>query len=330
MLKYLLVVAGLFVTPILTSAHTRWFTEGTPLSLQITEPTVLYLCLLAITGLSLAILAITLHQKGRLSLNFLKPQKRHAFARAAATFTMVTGAFFLIAGTHHYLFSPNLTAAAGIPNFLVYIQIAIGLSFLLGVITRFAAMALGTIWFISFYYTGTVVTLENIWVLGTALFIMVMGNDYFSIIGFSFLRHKLQEAYKHYALSILRLSTGATLLILGFSEKILAPELGVGFLATHHWNFMHSIGLDYSNYLFTLSAGTVEILFGTIFILGVLTRLNALVVTIVFILPLFFLGPIELAGHLPHFASIILLMFFGNGGHFIPFKIHRDREPNPR
>jgi hypothetical protein len=42
-------------------------------------------------------------------------------------------------------------------------------------------------------------------------------------------------------------------------------------------------------------------------------------VAIVFSIPLFILGPIELAGHLPHFAAIILLLLFGNGGHFRVF-----------
>ncbi|MEK9154083.1 MAG: hypothetical protein AAB798_01275, partial [Patescibacteria group bacterium] len=69
----------------------------------------------------------------------------------------------------------------------------------------------------------------------------------------------------------------------------------------------------YSDYLFTLSAGAVESLFGLIFILGVVTRLNALIVAIVFTIPLFILGPIELAGHLPHFAAVVLLLLFGGG-----------------
>jgi uncharacterized membrane protein YphA (DoxX/SURF4 family) len=72
----------------------------------------------------------------------------------------------------------------------------------------------------------------------------------------------------------------------------------------------------YTDYLFTLSAGTMEALFGLIFILGVVTRLNALAIAIFFSIPIFILGPIELAGHLPHFCAVVLLLLFGSGEHF--------------
>ena len=58
-------------------------------------------------------------------------------------------------------------------------------------------------------------------------------------------------------------------MILGFSEKILAPELGVNFLEGHSWNFMNAIGLNFSDYLFTLSAGATEFILGLVFVLGI-------------------------------------------------------------
>jgi uncharacterized membrane protein YphA (DoxX/SURF4 family) len=229
----------------------------------------------------------------------------------------------LIAGTHEYLFSPNLTVVAGVPFALIAAEMAIGLAFLLGIGTRISAIVLGLIWISSFYFTGWVTALENIWVLSTAAFIAVMGNDYFSLIGSSMLKTKLAP-FKAYGLSMLRIGTGVALVVLGFSEKILTPEFGLNFLMQHDWNFLQLIGLNYSDYLFVLSAGLVEILFGLVFILGILTRLNALVATIVFTIPLFILGPIELAGHLPHFAAIILLLLFGSGGKFLLFRHYPD------
>jgi len=152
-----------------------------------------------------------------------------------------------------------------------------------------------------------------------------MGNDYFSLISFSYLGKTIGK-YKKYALSLVRVGTGITLVILGLSEKIFAPEYGLHFLQIHPWNFMQQMGLNYSDYLFTISAGSVEVLLGLIFILGVVTRINALVTTIIFMIPLFLLGPIELAGHIPHFAAVILLLLFGNGGHFTVFKTYKDAE----
>lgn len=294
-------------------AHTRWFADANLPPIPIEEPTGLYLGVWAIIVLCIVAVGIYLDRRNLFQFAFLQPRGEQALSRAASTFSMIAGAFFLIAGTHDYLFSPNLTIGSGIPYAFVVVQIIIGLAFLAGIYARVAALCLGVLWGATFLFTETIFLFEDIWIVGTALFIFIMGTDYFSLIPFKALAH-ISSRFREYALPILRIGTGATLFILGFSEKILRPELGINFLESHHWNFMQLLGFDwYSNYLFTLSAGVVESLFGLIFILGVMTRLNALVAAFVFTIPLFILGPIELSGHLPHFAAIVLLVLFGGG-----------------
>lgn len=322
-MKKIVFTALVFMAPVITLAHTRWFAEGDLEPAYTTEPTMLYMSIWAGIMVTVISVGVLLHNRNILRLAFLRPTAAHAYERAASTFTMIAGAFFLIAGTHEYLFSPNMTLETGVPFVLIVMQILIGLTFLLGVGTRMSAIVLGLLWASTFYFTGWVSALENVWVLSTAAFVAVMGNDYFSITGFSFLRKKL-EPFKAYGLSFLRIGTGATLVVLGLSEKILAPEFGLHFLAQHDWNFMQMLGFNYSDYLFVLSAGSMEMLFGLVFMLGIVTRLNALVVAIVFSTPLFILGPIELAGHLPHFAAVVLLLLFGSGGKFLLFKKYDD------
>ncbi len=304
-------------------AHTGWYVEGDMLPYVPEADVVPYLVFCTVAALLVTLCGICLHQHGLFRMVWLKPRGQYAYERAAATFAMVTGAFFMIAGSHDYLFSPNLGVADGVPETLIIIQMFIGLAFLLGVATRTAALALGLLWLVSSSYTGLIATLENIWVLGAAVFVAIMGNDYFSLWGKSFFKKKF-ERFKPYALSWLRLGTGTTLLVLGFSEKLLRPEYGLNFLSLHDWNFMARLGLSFTDYQFVMAAGTVEALFGLIFILGVVTRLNALVVTIVFLIPMFLLGPIELSGHLPHLAAVALLLLFGNGGKFILVKKYKD------
>lgn len=315
-MKKLLLLSLVALLPLLASAHTRWFAEGELEPFTTNEPTSFYLSVWAVIICIILVVATWLNRQHWLDFPALRPKQTHVFERAASTFVMVVGTFLIIAGTHEYLFSPNLTVASGIPMTLVVFQILIGLAFLLGIASRVAGIALALIWVSLFYFAGPVSALENIWVLSTALFITLMGNEYFSIVSFSFMR-TLMAPYKKYGLSILRMGTGATLMVLGFSEKLLAPEFGIHFLTNYHWNFMSLLGFNFSDYLFTLSAGAVEFLFGLIFFLGLVTRINALIVAIVFSIPLFILGPIELAGHLPHFAAVVLLLLFGNGGHFI-------------
>ncbi len=313
----------MLMVPFLVSAHTRWFAEGELAPYVTSEPTMLYLAIWALIALALVGVGIFFERRDILSLSFLLPRASHAFSRAAATFSMVAGAFFMIAGTHEYLFSPNLSQHVGIPTFLIILQFVVGLMFLVGVYARIAALILGALWVAGFFVAGLEAMLEDIWVLSTALFIFIMGNDYFSIVSVRafepYVRH-----LKPYALPILRIGTGTTLLVLGFSEKILRPEFGINFLRQHDWNFMHLLGFSgYSDYLFVLSAGSVEAILGLILILGIATRLNVFVLAGFFTIPLFILGPIELAGHVPHFAAAVLILLFGAGEHFKVVRGHK-------
>ncbi len=312
------VIISLFaLLPVWALAHTKWFVDDT-LPTRPVEINTNFLMIVSVLIILLVIIGIFFEKRKWLAFDFLNPTMPHSFPRAASVFAMITGVFLIIAGSYSYLFAPNLTQDYGIPMYLIFAQIAIGLAFLLGVGSRVAGILLMILWGTLFYYTSWIDALENIWVLSTAIFISLMGNDYFSVISISFFRDVFAP-FKKYALSTLRLGTGATLMILGLSEKIMAPEYGLNFLEEYQWNFIQNLGLNFPDYLFILSAGAVEFLFGLIFVLGVVTRLNALVVAIVFTIPLFILGPIELTGHLPHFAAIILLLIFGGGGHFTFF-----------
>src|SRR3989344_1748103 len=309
--------------PNVALAHTRWFAQGELPPYTTDEPTALYLAVWALIALIVVVAGAYLERKGMLQLSFLHPSRDHAFPRAAATFSMVAGAFFLIAGTHGYLFSPNLSIASRIPYALVVLQILIGIAFLFGIYARVAAIVLALLWTWGFVFAGALPIVENAWVLSTALFILIMGSDYFSLVPFRAFAH-LTRRFHDYALPLLRLGVGVTLLVLGFSEKILRPEFGINFLSQYDWNFMQLLGFEwYSDYLFTLSAGAVESLVGLIFILGVVTRLNALVLLVIFAIPMFILGPIELAGHLPHLAGVVLLLLFGGGN---KLKVQLERE----
>lgn len=301
--------------PAAAMAHTRWFATEELAAYQTNEPTGLYLTGWAVICAVIIGIGFWLEKRGRFQLTRLMPQVPHAFDRAASAFTMITGAFFMIAGTHEYLFSPNLAHESGVPMVFIMLQFVIGLAFLLGIYARLAAIALAALWLLGIPTLGVLPMLEDIWVFSTAAFVFVMGNDYFSLVSFRAVA-PFAHRYRAYAMPILRIGAGATLFILGFSEKILHPEFGVNFLSQYHWNFMALAGLQYSDYLFTLSAGAVESLFGLVFLLGIVTRLNAFVVAAVFSIPIFILGPIELAGHLPHFAAVVLLLLFGAGNHF--------------
>lgn len=308
-----LFVCVLFMTGV-ADAHTRWFAYSSLPPYSTLEPTWLYLTVWGVISAGIVAAGFFLERRKLLQCNWLRPKGDHAFARAAATLSMLSGAFFVLAGTHEYLFSPNLSLESGVPQGIILLQVAVGLAFLVGFYERIAAIVLMLLWGSIFAVSGWVAALEDVWVLTIALFVFAEGNDYFA--------HRRKNIYPQiatylqpYSLSILRFGTGLTLTVLGFSEKILHPEFGINFLNQYQWNFMQLLGVDwYSDYLFVLSAGSVEALFGLVFMLGIVTRLNAIVIAGFFSIPIILLGPIELAGHMPHLAAVAILLLFGSGG----------------
>lgn len=303
----------LFATvPLLASAHTRWFAEGDLPQVPADESTALYLLAWALVVALVTLIAWYFERHSILQLDFLHLGRDHAFERAAATFSMVAGAFLVVAATHGYLFAPVLTPEAGVPAFLLTIELLAGVMLLAGVYSRIGALVVLALWVVLASMLGLVTALEHVWVVGATLFIAIMGSDYFTLVPMPTLAHMTQR-FQSWALPLLRVGAGATLLVLGFSEKIFEPALGLSFLEHHHWNFMALLGFPYSDYLFVLSAGVVESLLGLLLILGFCTRLVALTTLVIFAIPMFLMGPLELTGHLPHLAALVLLLFFGSG-----------------
>jgi len=306
------------LTAPVASAHTRWFADGDLDPYLTHEPIGMYIAIWAGIVFAVLIAAALLQRFRQLELPGLQPSTPHSFSRAASGFAMMLGTYFVVAGSHEYFLTPNLTPETGIPYLFIIIEILVGLTLVLGLGARIGALILAGTWILSFWYTGLIAGLENIWLLSTTLFIAVMGNDHFSLYTSTTLRNHL-NSLKRYALSILRVGTGLTLMILGLSEKITAPEYGIHFLLQYNWNFMSALGFSYSDLLFTISAGAVEFLLGALITLGLLTRPTVFVVAVIFTIPMFILGPVELTGHLPHFAALVLILLYGNGGHFLPF-----------
>ncbi len=113
----LFTLIGLFLAPFLTFAHTKWFAESELTKLPQDQNFYLYLAVFGIIGTLITVAAIEFHQMNKLRLCKLEPKGNHKYQRASSAFAMVSGAFFLIAGTHQYLFSPNQSVESGMPMY---------------------------------------------------------------------------------------------------------------------------------------------------------------------------------------------------------------------
>jgi len=313
----------LLVTPSIVSAHVKWFVEGGTTSTYTTnEPSSYYFMIWTIIGITLISIGILLEKKlpeqskeKQYKLNSKKP-------KAASIFSMFIGLFFILASFNGFLFSENLNNLGNLSSTLLISELVIGVALLLGIAVRFFSVGLLILWFVSFFYLGVINTLEALWVFATSIFLIIYGRSNFSPFKKLDTANKKFLKYQEYAFPILRILIGLNLALLGFTEKLLRPELGMAFLEKFQWNFMQNIlGIDwYSNYLFVISAGFTEVLIGVIFILGIVTRINALITITLFTIPLFFMGLVELIGHLPHLAIVLMLLIFGSQNKFKLFK----------
>lgn len=163
--------------------------------------------------------------------------------------------------------------------------------------------------------------------------------DYINVLGivaFLFLEKPINKnslKWKDRSLDVLRISTGAALIILAFSEKLFAPSSAMTLLSQYDLNFMSVIGINYSDRLFILSAGSMELVFGSIMMLGVITRINTFMLASFLVSSnvYFFLqgnyseGWMELMGHLPIIGTALLLVLYGKS-----FKVDNQKGPDSR
>lgn len=154
--------------------------------------------------------------------------------------------------------------------------------------------------------------------------------EYFNIIGLIvlfFTRHKnnINAEAKSFSLAVMRICLGIGLVTLGFTEKLLRPDLALDFI--NHFpgfNFMKSLGFAFEDRLFVFCAGCAEVLFGLVYILGFVTRINTAVLAVFLVASNSYFLALdrpdaamkELIGHAPLFAAALLLICFGGGSVF--------------
>jgi uncharacterized membrane protein YphA (DoxX/SURF4 family) len=115
------------------------------------------------------------------------------------------------------------------------------------------------------------------------------------------------------AIWVLRVSVGLALIIVAFAEKLANPQLARDFLAQYpHFNVFQELGMNVSTDTFIAIAGAIEVLFGLLIISGALPQLGVVIVGVPFNATLWFFGAPELAGHLPVYGAMLVLLVYGS------------------
>ena len=305
----------LLLSPFVTFAHVKWFAmPGKDIPFyKITDPNVILAILLG-----LLIIGFGIYLENKLKVpNRLSASIQKWAPKVLSIASIGFGLAFIIFSLQGFIFAPNLPAVGAMGASMLALQFLAGIMILLGLYERVGGLLIILLFILGINEYGMYEMLDTLEMIGFAIYVIIIGRPKWKIRDTNLIEPVTHPMHS-YGLPILRAGTGLNLIILGFTEKILTPSLTDNFLSTHNWNFMQSLGFEgFTNYWFAFSAGSVEILFGIFFLLGLVTRTTTICLAIFLATTLVLLGPVELVGHLPHFSIAIVLLVLGAGSKLV-------------
>jgi len=222
----------------------------------------------------------------------------------------------LVSGFQLELFAPNLKMQQNLLGGLVALaEVLIALALVYGVYTDIAALGLIGLFVGGFILSPLLgiqglLVFDHIQFVGIAIFLYIIGRGPFSADALLGRRAHPNPALVQYALPALRWGLGLSIIVLAFTEKLLNPTLAQAFLSQKiNFNFLSIFGVP--DNIFIIFAGIGEFTFGALLISGYLPRLVVIAAWIPFNLTLPYLGWVELAGHLPVYGILLVLLITG-------------------
>ncbi len=328
----LLVALIVALVPVGVSAHARWFTTYGPYWSPEWSRLWSLPVLLAIVAATGAVATLAVAQRLLKDPLWPRPPVFQRLEPAAPAILGVQAAITLIyAASQMTLFVPNIPLPHSVAGYgIAAIAVVAGFSFITGVLSRVGALLVLGLFGLAFAYGTWYEALEQVLFVGIAVYLLAVGRGVVRYAdGREEDRNALSDRLRPHALTILRVTVGASIVILGFTEKLIAPDLTVAFLREYpEFNVLGSLGLSwFTDERFTYTAGIVEITAGAALISGRLIRVVIIGLWIPFNLGIAFLPPQELIGHLPILSAIYVLLVRGTEG--IPAPGERSSQPAP-
>jgi hypothetical protein len=213
-----------------------------------------------------------------------------------------------------YYLSPTMDLhfnVLGVVLGAVMVLVAIGMA--TGWNTREAAILLiaaGPLGMIEFGFWEVI---KRVDMLGPALFVLITGPGRWSADWELGRAREATREQMRIAVWVLKVTVGLALIVVALAEKLVDPQRAVAFLHERpEFNIMREVGLPIGDLEFVRIAGCVEILFGLLVISGALPQIGVVIIGIPINATLFFYGTTELAGHLPIYGTMLVLLVYGS------------------
>jgi uncharacterized membrane protein YphA (DoxX/SURF4 family) len=216
----------------------------------------------------------------------------------------------LVSGVQGDLFTPNNALHGAWKYLLGVTETGVALALFYGALTRLAALILVTLWLLGLFVVGVEPMLENLLYLGYAAFFLLAGRGPISIDRLVLPRWGMPARAAAWAVPCLRASLGASFIVVAFTEKFANLPLAEAFLHRFPLNFTGAFGIPFSNELFILCAGAVELTIGLWLLFGLFPREVILLAWIPLNLTLTYFDWTELIGHLPIYAVLAVMLLW--------------------
>jgi len=311
---------GLLSSPTIVFAHEKWF-----LSEMVAQKTPDLFTRLQFTNIlmivvTLVFFCIALVLNRRLSSSKLIEKAHKDLDKVAAwgvpVVRLTVGLLMFTASYLGFFFAPELTRESFNELYstpFLYIQAFVGLMLVIGVLPRFSAFS-GLVLFTSlFSFLPWQDLLPYTLYIGIFLYLMILGDS-------SLPKVKSKKKHTNFlmdifaklepqSLGILRLGLAVSLIVPALSFKIINPQIALAFLDVQPINFMQGLGFaSFSNGIFVLAAGLIEVLLGLLLMINALPRLIGGILIFVFTLTLTCFGMFELLGHLPFYGAAYAIL----------------------
>lgn len=214
----------------------------------------------------------------------------------------------LVCGSTGHWLSPNNALSGAWRPWLGVAQIGVALAVMYGAVVRWAAVVLVLVWAAGLGAVGTEAMAENLHYLGYAVFFFCVGRGPFSVDRMLFPRLDPAWRIEHFAVPALRVGLGLSLVTVAFTEKLANLHMATGFLRQHPLNFTAWMHVPMSDQTFIVCCGSVELFVGLMLAFGIFPRPVILIAWLPFNMTLSVFNWLELAGHLPFYGALALLL----------------------
>jgi len=292
-------------------AHIKWFTDPTvhptDWSLLFSGPVIIAF------ALALGAVAVAYLIQHRLpEPKVVKLLERFA-GIAPTVLGLHVGIALFAAALLGILFSPNLRPNGDPLGYAILVVEAMcGAMILVGLATRAAAILLALLGIVAMQPFSVESIVENVHILGIALFFFIVGRGPFSLDRIRGARPPIRrDEAPAWALGLLRVCLGAGIAFNALTEKLLDPGLAQSLLdAKPFLNIVRPFGIADPQFVYL--AGLTELVIGAVILSGNLTRPVIAVGAILFTLTLPLFGWTELLGHLTAYGIMFVLFMAPN------------------